>query len=519
MQSSPWFCELGRLAMSRFKSFGVCLGLFISPTLIMLLLTPFLTLPITSYLLQQKAQEVITHTEERNNLLEHNIVSQLPRIKFDCGTGDMALLRNPSYYNSHIRFAGIQTAEGKSCSTLGAGLPISDAIKDMPATADYIISTTPGATGTEQEFVVYSKRGGNLVYWVINNSFVHDLLLKPCKNCFYLEYTYNDPHFNEVNIPRGDAKIKHQNKAISTSNFDNLRNVEQKIWAGEEFRNYATHLIRYYGLFISSFIGMLLATGYLLLRNHNNSLGGMLNTALKNNEFIPFYQPVVDSRTKQVVGYEALIRWRRGGELIPPGMFIDYAERQGLIIPMTTQLVSQIVADLHKLHEMQWVSINLVAAHVEQPYLQDMLKKLQWPDPKRLTFELTERIPISDVKAATREIATLGLRGYHFKLDDFGTGYGGFAYLQQLGIRCIKIDKMFIDTIGTTDLKRNVLDAIIAFGRESNMEMIAEGVETNEQLEYLHEQGVYLIQGYVYAKPMPINELIEWESSFKKQLK
>lgn len=506
--------------MSRLQFFGIYLGLFITPIMIMLLIFPFLTSPITRYLLKQKAQEVITHTEERNNLLENNITSQLPRIKFDCGAGDMALLRNPSYYNGHIRIAGIQTSEGKSCSTLGAELPISDTIKNMLSTADYIISTTPVATGTEQEFVVYSKRGGNFIYWVINNSFIHDLLLKPCKNCFYLEHTFNDPRFNEVNLPRGDAKIKYQKNAISISTFDKLRKIEQNIWAGEELRNYTTHQIRYYGIFISSFVGMLLATGYLLLRNHNNSLGGMLKLALKNNEFIPFYQPVVDSRTHEVVGYEALIRWRRGGEFIPPGMFIDYVERQGLIIPMTTQLVSQIVTDLHKLQEMQWVSINLVAAHVEKPYLQDMLKKLQWPDPQRLTFELTERIPISDVKAAAREIATLGLRGYHFKLDDFGTGYGGFAYLQRLGIRCIKIDKMFIDTIGTTDLKRNVLDAIIAFGRESHMEMIAEGVETNEQLEFLLEQGVHLIQGYVYGKPMPINQLIEWESSFKsKQLK
>lgn len=481
----------------------------------MLLLTPFLTSAITSYILKLKAQELIITTNERNKLIEHNISSQLPRINFNCEAEDIALLRNPSYYNSHIRFAGIQSSKGKNCSTLGAGLPVSEEIKNMQSSADYIISVTPNAVGAEQEFVVYSKHDGNLIYWVINNSFTHDLLLKPCRNCFYLEYTYNDKNSKKINIHRGDDKIKNQAHAISLSNIDNLRNVEQKIWAGEALRNYAVIQIRYYGLFISSFLGMLLATGYLLLRNHNSSLGGLLKLALKNKEFIPFYQPVIDSRTLNVVGYEALIRWRRGGELIPPGMFIEYAERQGLIMPMTTQLVSQVVADLHKFYENQWVSINLIAAHVEQPYLRDMLKKLQWPDPKRLTFELTERMPITDVKNAKKEISILGLRGYHFKLDDFGTGYGGFAYLQQLGISCIKIDKMFIDTIGTEDLKRNVLDAIIAFGHESNMEMIAEGVETHEQLDYLLQHGVNLIQGYVYAKPMPINKIIEWESSFK----
>ena len=108
------------------------------------------------------------------------------------------------------------------------------------------------------------------------------------------------------------------------------------------------------------------------------------------------------------------------------------------------------------------------------------------------------------------EIAALQERGYHFKLDDFGTGYGGFAYLQRLGIRQIKIDKMFVDTIGTDDLKRSVLDATIAFGLKSGMEMIAEGVETQEQVEYLHRHGVHLIQGYVYAKPMPLSKLKIW---------
>ena len=101
-------------------------------------------------------------------------------------------------------------------------------------------------------------------------------------------------------------------------------------------------------------------------------------------------------------------------------------------------------------------------------------------------------------------------KGYHVKLDDFGTGYGGFAYLQRLGIRQIKIDKMFVDTIGTDDLKRTLLDSIIAFGHESDMEMIAEGVETLEQVDYLHRHGVHLIQGYVYAKPMALTKLKIW---------
>jgi len=96
------------------------------------------------------------------------------------------------------------------------------------------------------------------------------------------------------------------------------------------------------------------------------------------------------------------------------------------------------------------------------------------------------------------------------KLDDAGTGYGGFSYVQELGIDTLKIDKMFVDTINSDDVKRSVLDAIIAFADSSELKTIAEGVEDFAQVNYLAERGVYAIQGYVYAKPMPVEDLAKW---------
>ena len=257
-------------------------------------------------------------------------------------------------------------------------------------------------------------------------------------------------------------------------------------------------------------MGTLLVAAYWGLRNYRRSLKGLLQAGLARREFVPFYQPVVDSRSQQVVGFEALLRWQRGGGLIPPGAFIDYAEEQQLILPMTSQLLEKVIADLPKLAPGQWVSVNIVAAHLEHPHLRNLLLQHGWPSPAQLTFELTERKPITDIKTVVIEITALQQQGYHFKLDDFGTGYGGFAYLQRLGIRQIKIDKMFVDTIGTDDLKRSVLDATIAFYRESGMEMIAEGVERQEQVDYLQQHGVHLIQGYVYAPPMALTKLKIW---------
>lgn len=501
--------------MSRLTSLWISLGLFCAPPLLLLLLSPLLTGPVTHQLLNAKAREMLAYQAERNQVLEQDIQAQLLRLQFNCGAEDMALLRDTSYYSRHIRLAGIQPAHGKGCSTVGPALPLLTGIEETPLPLDFGLTATSSAIGTEQELLVYFKRAGNLAYWVLSNSWIHEILGRPCAECFYLEFTHHNPALAHLYFPRGNPAIVSQPHAIKLTNLDERNEVQQTLWAGMALRQHAAEQIRYFGLLITLPLGLLLAAGYGLLRNYRNSLEGLLKLGLQQGEFLPFYQPIVDSRTHEVVGHEALLRWRRGGDFISPGAFIDYAERQGLIIPMTEQLVRQVVADLTQLAAPQWVSVNLVAAHVERPYLQELLTRLHWPDPDRLTFELTERIPISDMKTAAREMANLGLRGYHFKVDDFGTGYGGFAYLQQLGISRIKIDKMFIDTIGTQDLKRSVLDAIIAFGHESRMEMIAEGVESQVQLDYLAERGVYLIQGYVFAQPMALVDVIQWRPPIK----
>lgn len=500
--------------MSRQTPLWISLGLFCAPPLLMLLVAPLLTNPLASHLLKLKEEELIAYQAERSRMLDHALPSQLSRFRFDCGPEDMALLRSPEYYNRHIRFAALQPAKGTGCSTLGPQWPLVPEV-EIPGSSDFHLTSTPPRFDTERETLISARRNGNLAYWVLDSSWSHELLRTPCQGCFYLEFNHRDPALAGLFFPRGNQQIRQEANPISRVNVDHQHQVEQSLWAGQALRQYAASRIRHYGLPLSLLLGLGLVLTYWLLRNYRNSLDGLLRLAMRRGEFIPFYQPIVDSRSHEVVGHEALIRWRRNDSFVPPGAFIDYVERQGLIVPITEQLVRQVVADLERLPPPQWVSVNLVAAHVEHSYLDELLHRLRWPDPDRLTFELTERIPITDMQRAAREIANLGLRGYHFKIDDFGTGYGGFAYLQRLGIRRIKIDKMFVDTIGTQDLKRSVLDAIIAFGRESGMEMIAEGVESQEQIDYLAERGVYLIQGYAFARPMPIAELVDWQPPVK----
>lgn len=501
----------GRYPLRRASPFWISLLLLCLPVLASLPLSQLLGNPLAHQLLQQKKAQIEAALAERHEALDQSIRSQLSRFAFDCGPADMALLRDPRFYSRHIRLQGLKLASGGGCSSLGEDFPLATVeLPPYPEQEQFGLAATQPRFNTEQEVVAYYRKGGNVAYWVLNNSWSHDQLQSPCPGCFYLEFGQQSPGKVTTFFPRGDKSIKQEPGNQSLSFFDPDPQIRQTLWAGKALEEYAKRQARHYGLLYGGALGLLLVAAYWVLRNYRRSLKGLLQAALVRREFVPFYQPIVDSRSKKVVGFEALLRWQRGRELVPPGTFIDYAEEQGLILPMTEQLLERVIADLPWLEPTQWVSVNIVAAHLEQPNLRPLLQRHDWPSPARLTFELTERKPITDIKAAMGEIAQLQEKGYHFKLDDFGTGYGGFAYLQRLGIRQIKIDKMFVDTIGTDDLKRTLLDSIIAFGHESDMEMIAEGVETLEQVDYLHRHGVHLIQGYVYAKPMALTKLKIW---------
>lgn len=504
-----------RSDLKRLSPLWISLLLFALPILVSLSFNRLAGNALAHHLLKEKRIEIEAAMAERQRELTASMDDQLAHFTFDCRQQDMELLRAPQYYSRHIRLQGLKLASGKGCSSLGPDLPIFDTSSlPEPAVNTYGLSATEPEFDTEQELVVFAKHGDDIAYWVLSNSWSHSILKQPCQDCFYLELI---PLVSDISgpelFPRGDQRIKEETGSRQLTFTTGTGRIQQVLWSGQALQDYAQAQAYRAAFWIGGALGTLLLAGYWLLRNYRRSLKGLLHAGLAQQEFIPFYQPIVDSRSQAVVGFEALLRWQRDDEVTAPGAFIAYAEQQGLILPMTEQLLGRVIADLPQLAPEQWVSVNLVAAHIEQPYLRNLLEHHGWPSPARLTFELTEREPIMDIEAATSEISALQERGYHFKLDDFGTGYGGFAYLQRLGIRQIKIDKMFVDTIGTDDPKRSLLDAIIAFGLESDMEMIAEGVETRAQVDYLALHGVHLIQGYLYARPMPLPELLHWQQT------
>lgn len=235
-----------------------------------------------------------------------------------------------------------------------------------------------------------------------------------------------------------------------------------------------------------------------------------IEAGIENGEFIPFYQPTFDVQTGGLMGCEVLIRWRKpDGSILPPGAFIGLAEATGLAIPMTRSLMMNVVEEMEDLHEARpslKLGINLFDDHFENLDIIDDIKEIFGPSKisySQLMFEVTERQPLNDIERARVVIRNMRSLGSKVALDDAGTGHGGLAYLQQLGLDIIKIDKLFIDAIGTDSLSAPIVDSLISLAESLGMDVVAEGVEEPLQVEYLREKGVRMAQGYLFAKPLP----------------
>ncbi|WP_323948684.1 cyclic diguanylate phosphodiesterase [Aeromonas caviae] len=239
-----------------------------------------------------------------------------------------------------------------------------------------------------------------------------------------------------------------------------------------------------------------------------------LRRGLRAREFVPYLQPLIASKGGKMVGAEVLMRWQHATEgLIRPDLFIPQAEESGLIVPMTVNLMKTVAKTLHpvqeQLPEAFHISFNISAIHCRDLSLvaecRDFLGHFV-PGRVVLVLELTERELLVTSPQTLSLFRQLDEMGVQLAIDDFGTGHSSLIYLQQFHVDYLKIDRSFIGRIGTESLSEHIVDNVIDLGGRLGLSLVAEGVETEQQAAYLRGKGVQYLQGYLFARPMPIRQ-------------
>lgn len=240
-----------------------------------------------------------------------------------------------------------------------------------------------------------------------------------------------------------------------------------------------------------------------------------MRRALKNGEFRAYFQPQIDVQSGRIVGSEALIRWHSPHGVVMPHRFIPIAEEMGMIVPITWWMLEQACALNQRLIQQGYdlvVAVNIPAQvlnHTE--FMARIRQTLEQTGmhPRHLNLELTEDALISDASASNQILGRLQRMGMEVSIDDFGTGYSSLNYLKRLNINWLKLDRSFVAGIPDIDEDTAIVRATIEIARSLNLRVLAEGVETQRQLECLKQFGCHQFQGFLVSRPLPEREFME----------
>ena len=242
-----------------------------------------------------------------------------------------------------------------------------------------------------------------------------------------------------------------------------------------------------------------------------------IRQALDQNQFVLYYQPKIDLHANRITGVEALIRWNhpeRG--LVPPGLFIGIAEEIGMIVPIGQWVLQTACKQLAAWRQMNLpeitLAVNLAGPSFRSAQLatevEAALRELNLP-PRLLELEATESMVMHDIDVTLKTLGQLRELGVKLSIDDFGTGHSSLSYLRRFRIDQLKIDRSFIAEITNNPDAAAITTAIISLGKSLDIEVVAEGVETEAQANLLFAQGCRLLQGYYFGEPVPADAIVQ----------
>ncbi len=242
-----------------------------------------------------------------------------------------------------------------------------------------------------------------------------------------------------------------------------------------------------------------------------------LHKAIERDELVLHYQPKIDVHGAKMAGAEALMRWQRGGKLVPPGDFIPLAEETGLIVPLSEWALREAAKQARvwkdKVGFADSIAVNMPSRLFERSdlveHIHQCVTAVNVPH-RAIQLEITEDNLMKELQNVIPSLHRLNEIGVEISIDDFGTGYSSLAYLTTLPISELKIDRSFVRDLGITPQSSAVVTAIIALARSLGLRVVAEGVETLRQMEVLHRLGCGLMQGFLFSRAVPSAELLNW---------
>jgi EAL domain-containing protein (putative c-di-GMP-specific phosphodiesterase class I) len=244
-----------------------------------------------------------------------------------------------------------------------------------------------------------------------------------------------------------------------------------------------------------------------------------LRHALDNDELHLVYQPIVEIEYNEVVGFEALVRWHRDGKVLEPSDFLAVAEETGLIVPIGQLVIEKACqqlaawAQVLPFERLPRMSLNLSARQLAQPDLASQVRRVldaTGVAPGNLCLEITETVLMQDTPQAVATINALRDLGVRLAIDDFGTGYSSLSYLRRLPVSAVKFDRSFIFELGADREGSTIVASVISLAHALGMEIIAEGVETNEHVAALLGLGCDHAQGYLFSPPVTPDVALEY---------
>ncbi|MDQ0155169.1 putative bifunctional diguanylate cyclase/phosphodiesterase [Robertmurraya andreesenii] len=252
----------------------------------------------------------------------------------------------------------------------------------------------------------------------------------------------------------------------------------------------------------------------------------LLRKAIENDEFFLVYHPQVDMKSKQIVGVEALVRWKQKElGIVSPGEFIPLAEETGLIIPISEWVIKKACEDILNIHlkgySNMYVSINISALHFNHDSFFRSIEAIFDQvnvDPRAVEFELTESMIMPNASETIGKLVKLKKLGIKLSIDDFGTGYSSLSYLNRFPLDTLKIDKSFIGKLGIYQDDSSIVEAIISIAHRLNLKIVAEGVENKKQMDFLSRENCDRIQGFYITKPIPYPELLNFLENWDEDL-